>query len=213
MFKTQKFIKEYNGKIIENYKVICSKKFNIMTIKFKNAIKKEFPKAKLIGFKPNHYNFSGVIELDRKCVYISYAIKRWETFNMRLSDSTNGILIQIVETADNIKDSRNIFCSFYDFKNCVEKLIKKEGKINEYQSFSWNNCRNFKSHYNYFEKFKGYFDNLYGQNLEILNWHLNGETESFDLFYESTLEYSKFNEIEIAGIIGKLISAFEKQIP
>lgn len=33
-------------------------------------------------------------------------------------------------------------------------------------------------------KFKEYFDELYGTGLEILNWHLNGETESFDKFYE-----------------------------
>ena len=33
-------------------------------------------------------------------------------------------------------------------------------------------------------KFKEYFDDLYGQGLEVKNWHLNGETEPFDNFYE-----------------------------
>ena len=38
------------------------------------------------------------------------------------------------------------------------------------------------------QKFKEYFDDLYGQGLEIANWHLNGETENFDNFYTSALE-------------------------
>ena len=37
-------------------------------------------------------------------------------------------------------------------------------------------------------KFKDYFDGLYGQGLEIANWHQNGDLEPFDNFYESALE-------------------------
>lgn len=33
-------------------------------------------------------------------------------------------------------------------------------------------------------EFKEYFDDLYGTGLEIAGWHLNGELESFDSFYE-----------------------------
>lgn len=39
-------------------------------------------------------------------------------------------------------------------------------------------------------KFKDYFDSLYGQGLEVANWHLNGNTEPFDSFYDSALEFS-----------------------
>jgi hypothetical protein len=38
--------------------------------------------------------------------------------------------------------------------------------------------------------FKEYFKELYGQGLEIANWHQNGELEPFDNFYESAIEYS-----------------------
>ena len=38
--------------------------------------------------------------------------------------------------------------------------------------------------------FKEYFKDLYGQGLDIANWHQNGETEPFDNFYESAIEYS-----------------------
>lgn len=36
--------------------------------------------------------------------------------------------------------------------------------------------------------FKEYFDGLYGQGLQIAGWHMNGELESFDSFYESAVE-------------------------
>lgn len=37
-------------------------------------------------------------------------------------------------------------------------------------------------------RFKEYFDSLYGQGLEIANWHMNGDLEPFDNFYDSALE-------------------------
>ena len=36
--------------------------------------------------------------------------------------------------------------------------------------------------------FKDYFDDLYGQGLEIAKWHQNGDTEPFDSFYDSALD-------------------------
>lgn len=37
-------------------------------------------------------------------------------------------------------------------------------------------------------KFKSYFDDLYGKGLTVANWHLNGETELFDSFYEVAIK-------------------------
>lgn len=36
-----------------------------------------------------------------------------------------------------------------------------------------------------YKKFYEYFMELYGDGLEILNWHLNGETEPLDSFIDS----------------------------
>lgn len=44
------------------------------------------------------------------------------------------------------------------------------------------------------QAFKCYFDELYGKGLEVANWHLNGNTEPFDNFYESALEEMEENE-------------------
>lgn len=38
------------------------------------------------------------------------------------------------------------------------------------------------------KRFKHYWDSLYGQGLEVANWHQNGTTESFDSFYEDAIE-------------------------
>ena len=38
------------------------------------------------------------------------------------------------------------------------------------------------------KKFKSYFDSLYGAGLEVLNWHQNGNTISFDEFYDSAID-------------------------
>ena len=40
-------------------------------------------------------------------------------------------------------------------------------------------------------EFKKYFDELYGEGLEIANWHKNGDLEPFDSFYESALEWGE----------------------
>jgi hypothetical protein len=37
------------------------------------------------------------------------------------------------------------------------------------------------------KRFKAYFDDLYGDGLEVANWHLNGKLEPFDNFYESAI--------------------------
>lgn len=36
--------------------------------------------------------------------------------------------------------------------------------------------------------FKEYFDNLYGEGLEVANFHMNGNLEPFDNFYNSAME-------------------------
>ena len=51
------------------------------------------------------------------------------------------------------------------------------------------------------KRFKEYFDDLYGQGLEIANWHQNGSLEPFDNFYESAIEYSEEKQNYYAGVL------------
>ena len=39
--------------------------------------------------------------------------------------------------------------------------------------------------------FKHYFDELYGEGLEVANWHQNGDFEPFDNFYEEALDWKE----------------------
>jgi len=41
------------------------------------------------------------------------------------------------------------------------------------------------------KRFKQYFNCLYGEGLEVANWHENGDLESFDNFYDSACEHAK----------------------
>lgn len=38
-------------------------------------------------------------------------------------------------------------------------------------------------------RFKEYFDKLYGEGLEVANWHLNGDLEPFDNFYNGAIDW------------------------
>ena len=44
-----------------------------------------------------------------------------------------------------------------------------------------------------YKKFYEYWHDLYGTNLQILGWHLNGEPEDFDRFFDSAVTYMEGN--------------------
>jgi len=67
---------------------------------------------------------------------------------------------------------------------------------NEYYPFSDcdSNCKHcdyemIVKELNKYKKFKKYFDDLCGQGLEIANWHLNGDTEPYESFYDRAIEF------------------------
>lgn len=43
-----------------------------------------------------------------------------------------------------------------------------------------------------------YWRELYGTGLEVLNWHMNGDTETFDSFYDNSGTYEALAEIDKA---------------
>ena len=45
-----------------------------------------------------------------------------------------------------------------------------------------------------YKKFYEYFKDLYGTGLEVANWHLNGNTEPFDNFFDSAVEFALESE-------------------
>lgn len=45
------------------------------------------------------------------------------------------------------------------------------------------------------KEFKEYFDDLCGIGLKVANWHMNGELEPFDSFYDSAVEFMKKEKV------------------
>lgn len=42
-----------------------------------------------------------------------------------------------------------------------------------------------------YKKFYEYFEDIYGDGLEVANWHLNGDLEPLDNFIDSAIEYAE----------------------
>lgn len=83
-----------------------------------------------------------------------------------------------------IKDKMGAYCfdSVEELKEITKLLnIKEYEIINKPEDYTKEQLK----------KFKEYFDEMYGQGLEVAKWHINGDLEPFDSFYESALEYAE----------------------
>lgn len=104
-----------------------------------------------------------------------------------------------IGTVEELKESKEQ----YDIINCAAKSIQLSG-LCDFENAKGKIISEIKRNYEYslkdYEvigtpeqcrvavKFKEYFDELYGNGLEVVNWHQNGDTEPFDNFYESALD-------------------------
>lgn len=118
-----KFIKTWNGKTIEDCGCVCSDEFKSFTRQFKNALKRTFPDCEIIGFKPNHYDFSGFLKKGNKYIYISYNEPREQILDMARSDCANGILYRTAKNEKDYRGGANNFCSFFELKNAVNHMF------------------------------------------------------------------------------------------
>ena len=118
--------RKWNGKRIEDWGSVMSTDAKSFYRAFKNYLKREFPDAELIGFKPNHYDFSGFIHQGDNYIYISHALDRYkERVDFNDSGVSTGVLYR---TADGPKDYRggtNNFCSINKLADCVRSLFDR----------------------------------------------------------------------------------------
>ena len=119
--------KKWNKKPIEDWGSEMSDDAKAFYKAFKSFIKRSFPEATLIGFKPNHYDFSGFIYKDNKYVYVSHSINRYniDAYNSYVdfddNSVTNGVLYR---TAENDHDYRGGKNNFTSINNMVEDIMK-----------------------------------------------------------------------------------------
>lgn len=92
---------------------------------------------------------------------------------------------------DRLQTIRNWkYCRHHEQENCERKRCPYYHEI----SCKWLLSKDIVSildadtrELNALREFKQYFDSLYGQNLEVANYHMNGNLELFDNFYDSAI--------------------------
>ena len=119
------FIKKWNNKPLQDAGCYVSKEYNT----FQNAFKREISKiaenigATLVNFSKGHYDVCGFIEKNGKYVYFSYSSA---LCGNRATPQLKNASAMYCRTAENAKDYRggnNIFTSFEDCQDIINKLL------------------------------------------------------------------------------------------
>lgn len=128
--KLQQFYKKYQGKIIDDWGCYNSDESKQMAKDFKSVLKTELKEqnAEVIGFKSNHYDFSGFVKINNKTVYISYSINRHLPTNLDRSDCMNGFLIRTAMDEFDYHGGSNWFCNLNGIVSSINNLMKQEHK-------------------------------------------------------------------------------------
>ncbi len=125
---------KYNKKKLEDWGTAMSDEAKSFYRAFKNYLKREFPDATLVGFRPNHYDFSGFIVQDGKCVYISHDLYRacdgYAYADFSDSSCMNGVLYRTARDTKDFRGGGNRFSSIYDLAENVRQMFSS------YDSFS-----------------------------------------------------------------------------
>ncbi len=118
--------KKWNGKVIEDWGSVMSEDGKKFYKAFKNFLKRSFPEAEVIGFKPNHYDASGFICKDGKYIYINHSIDRGRGYvDFSETGSFNGVLYRTAENDKDYKGGMNHFCNMYELVSAVNNLFER----------------------------------------------------------------------------------------
>lgn len=119
--------------------------------------------------------------------------------------------INSVEYLENVLVSWDEFCKQHGkFEEALRDVLEENKRLKTQLQTS-----------NKYKSFYEYFSALYGTGLEVANWHLNGELESFDSFFDSAMK--SFSEscitpkleqtAEHKAFCSATIEAFHKAFP
>lgn len=96
---------------------------------FKNYLKRAFPDAEVIGFKPNHYDASGFVRFDDKYIYISHSIDRYRCcVDFNDASYLNGVLYRTAKNDKDYHGGHNNFCSINNLQKFVMELVNNKGE-------------------------------------------------------------------------------------
>lgn len=124
--KINTFVKNFNGRMIDNWGEEMSpdaKKFNS---NFKAVVKEIALKnnAELVKFLSGHYYSSGFIKKGDKYVYFLRNIERCIPINLRSDSYMQGILIRTAKDDKDYYGNDNHYCSIDNFEVYMNMLLK-----------------------------------------------------------------------------------------
>ena len=128
----QKFIKENDGRIIEDQITETSKDFKSFCAKLKNALKKE---ALLAGFddvtvSPSHYDMSGFMKKGSQYIYWHFGVERYDNpTDLKCSDPTRGVLYRTAKSNKDYTGGYNHYTSLANLVKDAGLLLEKGGSL------------------------------------------------------------------------------------
>ena len=131
--------------------------------------------------KPTDNEIAKTIPLESQIEYCNERIKEvFDSYYRRHTDGGEEPLNICV-----LRDCSKLIYALNDLINRQKADLKLAENINHLQM---EELLNQKTEIKRLQKFKAYFDSLYGCNLEVLGWHENGDVVDFDEFYDSAME-------------------------
>ncbi len=123
------FIKQWDGRRLEDWGSVVSKEFN----QFQNAFKREVERlaqeggAKLVSYSKGHYDMSGFIEKDGIYVYFSYgALDRTKVQLTSASDFISPLLMRTAKHEKDFSGGSNNHILFTQFLPTMQRLFKQQ---------------------------------------------------------------------------------------
>jgi len=121
------FYKKYHNKPIEDWGTTCSAEAKGFYKCFKNYLKRNLPGATIDGFKANHYDASGFVIIDGKCIYVSHNLNRMGHACYADFDSTDpltGVLYREAKDTHDYRGGSNHFTSIAKLPEAILAMAK-----------------------------------------------------------------------------------------
>lgn len=121
------FKKKWEGIAVEDDGAYMSKEAKSFVTAFRNMLKRELADLNpVITIKPNHYDLSGMVEINGRCLYVSYSIPRWGS---RIDFSRSGVDGVLYRPAKHNKDwtgGNNRFSSIQNLPGAIREIFKSD---------------------------------------------------------------------------------------
>ncbi len=117
--------KKWNHKTIEDDGCYMSSEAKSFYRGFKNFLKRSFPDAELVGFKPNHYDTSGFIIKDNKCIYVSHSINRGLPLDFNANNPMTGVLYRKAKCTTDYTGGTNNFSSMFKLADNIQNMLDR----------------------------------------------------------------------------------------